>query len=775
MNYFSISGEQLPASFAVTIADSIVVKNVSRRSFLKGLGFASSAFVLAAGWSSSTHASIKWNDKENHPADFEPNVYVRITTSNDVIVTCHRSEMGQGIRTSMPMLIADELGAAWSSIKVEQALANSKYGSQNTDGSTSIRKFYELIRLSAATARTMLITAAANQWQVEPSECEAIDSKVIHSVSNRSILFGDLVAEVQKLEEPAYESVRLKSSKQFRWINQSKKVPLVDGFDIATGNTTFGIDVYLPNMKVAVIARPPVLASKVKSFDSAAALEISGVVDIVQLDDLVEPALYKPMGGIAVIANNTWAAEQGRKALKIEWEWSEHRTHNSQEQRKQMSESLDHADTILRDKGDVEKTQSGAKNLITSEYYVPRLVHAPMEPPMAVADYKDGNFNIWASTQAPQAAQDTVAQLTGVKKKNINLYVTLLGGGFGRKSKADHVAEAAILSKRLGYPIKVTWLREEDIQQSYYHAESLQRLSSTIDVNNQVESWLHRVAEPPIGATFQKGADLIGGESNLGLIDVPFNIPHLRCVAGRVKAHHRIGWLRSVTNINHAFAVSSFADELAAHVKKDPKDFLLELIGPDRKIDLSKEKAEYSNYGEDINQHPIDTGRLKQVIKRVAQNSGWDKRAKQNRFLGIAAHRSFVSYVAAVAEVEKLASGKLKLKKIWIACDCGTVVNLDRVHSQMEGAAIFGSSIALYSEINSTQGVINQSNFHDYRLTRMNEAPEVDVDVIISEHPPGGVGEPGVPPIAPAIANAVFAATGKRYRDLPLTQHNIFD
>ena len=747
------------------------IENVSRRGFLKKLGISSTALVLGVQLPSmltipKALAGSIATDK------FAPNVYVQIGTDNIVSIVVHRSEMGQGIRTSIPMIVADELGADWEKIDIIQGLGDKKYGSQNTDGSRSVRRFYQPLREAGASARMMLQQAAAKQWQVDVSETKADNNFIIHEKSGRQLSFGSLVPAASKMALPETSTLILKAKQDFKFIGKSD-VALVDGEKIATGTTTFGFDVELDNMQYAVITRPPVLAAKVKSFNADAAKAINGVVDVVQLADLEEPAVFKPLGGVAVIATNTWAAIKGREALNIQWHESEHQVYNSDTYKEALAKSCDNPAKVLRSKGDVVKALSDAKQVLKASYYVPELIHVPMEPPAATAHYHDGIFDIWACTQTPQSAQGTVAQITGVAAENININVTLLGGGFGRKSKPDFVVEAAILSKQLNVPIKLVWTREDEIQNGYYHAVSYQKLAAGIDENGQVSAWQHHAAEPPIGATFSKGADLISSEADLGLIDMPYDIANVSCAIGKAPAHTRIGWMRSVTNINHAFAVCSFADELANARKQDSKAHLLALIGGDRKIDFSTENAKYGNYGETLEKFPVETARMKAVIEKASDMAKWGRKLPKGHGLGIAMHRSFVSYVACVVEVSENSDGKIKVHDVWMAVDCGLAVNPERIRSQMEGAAIFGLSLTFFSELTAKNGVIQQSNFDGYEIARYSDAPITHVEIIASDAAPGGVGEPGVPPIAPAICNAIFNATGKRYRELPLKQYGI--
>ena len=745
------------------------IENVSRRKFLKNLGIGSGALVLAVNFpefSGMPKVLASPNTKK-----FEPSVYVHINSDDTVGIVVHRSEMGQGIRTSIPMVVADELEADWQKIEVIQGLGDKKYGSQNTDGSRSIRNFYQPLREAGATARTMLEQAAASQWSVPVNECYAKANQIIHKPSGKAASFGSLVALAATLPIPEPKTLKLKNKADFNFIGKSN-VALVDGKDIATGNTTFGYDVQLPNMEYVVIARPPVLASKLVKFDASKAKKIKGVIDVIGLENIEEPPLFKPLGGVAIVATNTWAAMKGREALEIEWDNSEHASYNSDSYKKMLADSCDKPAVILRKAGDVEATLASADKTYAAEYYVPELIHAPMEPPAAAAHYHDGVFDIWACTQTPQSAQNTVAQLLEVPPENVNVNVTLLGGGFGRKSKPDFIVEAVMLSKMRGKPVKVLWTREDEIKNGYYHAVSYQKLKAGIDSSNNVTAWQHNVALPTISSTFAKGADVIGGEANLGLIDMPYDIANVQCGAGKATAHTRIGWLRSVTNINQAFAICSFADELAHQAGQDPKDYLLSLLGGDRHIDLAAQNAEYGNYGSDINLYPVDTARLKNVVNRVANMADWHKPRAKGKALGIAVHRSFVSYVACVAEVSEQ-NGKISVDNMWFSVDCGTAVNPERIRSQMEGAAVFGLSLTFWGELTAKDGVIEQSNFHDYPLARISDAPNTEIDIVESDAPPGGVGEPGVPPVAPAITNAIFALTGKRYRELPLAKQGI--
>jgi isoquinoline 1-oxidoreductase beta subunit len=525
----------------------------------------------------------------------------------------------------------------------------------------------------------------------------------------------------------------------------------------------------MPGMVHASIERAPVFGGKLKSYDDKETRAVKGVQQTVVLPSLTPPYQFKPLGGVAVIANNTWAALKGREKLKVEWEPGENASYDSAKYKQALLETVRQPQKAARNIGDVDAEFAKGGKTHEAEYYAPHLAHAPMEPPAAVADFKDGKVVIHAATQNPQAVQDTVAGALGIDKKDVECHVTLLGGGFGRKSKPDYCAEAALLSKAVGKPVKVTWSREDDIRFDYFHAVAAMYLKAAVDAKGRPTAWLQRSAFPSIGAMF--AANTRTGQAfelGMGWSNVPFDIPNHRAENGPAQAHVRIGWLRSVANIYHAFGVHSFADELAALAKRDRVEYLLDLLGQPRKIDLGQRGGLAEKF-------PLDTGRLRNVIELAAEKSGWaKKKATKGRALGIAAHWSFYSYVAAVVEVVVDNAGKLRIPRVDIAADVGQVINPDRVKTQFEGAAVFGTSLALMGEITAANGEIQQSNFFDYPVARINEAPLVThVHLVPSQAPPAGVGEPGVPPIPPALCNAIAAATGKRIRDLPIKKHKL--
>jgi isoquinoline 1-oxidoreductase beta subunit len=693
-------------------------------------------------------------------------------------------------------VIADELEADWDRIELLQALGDAKYGDQNTDGSTSIRKHFDLLRTAGASAREMLVAAAAMEWGVPATELVARNHAVHHEASGRSAVYGDLVASAAELDVP--EDVTFKDPADYRYIGKS--MDLVDGVAMTTGTGIYGTDTVLPGMLYASIERCPVYGGTVKTVDDTGALKVAGVAKVIKMPNVTSPPGYNPLGGVAVLASNTWSAEQGRKALAVEWDTGLNAEYDSGSYRKQLVDTSHKDGNTVMNRGDVNAAFESAATVIEADYYAPHLSHAPMEPPAAAAMMHEdgsveiwaatqapqsvqgtvanllgiGSVEIWAATQAPQSVQGTVANLLGIDKTQVKVHVTLLGGAFGRKSKADFSAEAAWLAKKTGKPVKVSWSREDDIRHGYYHSVSAQYLKGALDEEGNTTAWLHRSVFPSIGSTFSAEATGPGiFELELGMIDNPFAIPNMRLESGDAKAHVRIGWLRSVCNIYHAFAVCGFADELAHEAGADPRDYLLRLAGPSRKVNPVDDGVEYSNYGQSLDVHPIDTARYKAVVEKVSAMAGWGRALPDGHGLGIAVHRSFLSTVGTVAEVRVDAKGKVHVEELWLVIDAGLVVNPDRVIAQMEGAGIFGMSLALHGEITAKDGVIEQGNYDTYPVIRMSEAPKaINVHIMDVDAPPGGVGEPGVPPVAPAIVNAYFAATGKRVRELPLKNKN---
>jgi isoquinoline 1-oxidoreductase beta subunit len=745
------------------------IANVSRREFIRGM-FSTGALVLGASlapeilWARTSATAASAND-----AVLSPNVFVAIQSDDTISIVAARSEMGTGISTALPSVLADELDADWSKVKIHQGDGDKRYGDQDTDGSHSVRSFFDVMRGCGSAARFMLIQAAAEQWKVPAGECETRVGTVTHRHSGRTLTYGQLAAPASRLKVPDPAQLRFKPASAWRYIG--KDTPRYNIDALCTGQPVFGIDKRVDGMLYASIERPPVFGGKVKSYDDKEALKVRGVHQTVAIPPFVPPCAFQALGGIAVIADNSWAALQGRQKLNVVWDNGPNDTYDSAKYHDELKATSRRPCKVIRNAGDVETEFAKHDKIVEADYYVPLLAHASLEPPAAVADFRDGKVTVWAPTQDPQTLQSAVASELDMATENVTCHVTLLGGGFGRKSMADFAVEAAYLSKAVGRPIKVTWSREDDIKFDYYNAVAAMYMKAALDKDGKPIAWLQRSTFPPIPSIFKLDA-LYGDPSHLaqGWTDIPFDISNLRVENGPAKAHVRIGWARSVANIYHAFAVQCFADELAHIAGRDPLDYLLDLIGPPRILNLNG--ADYPNYGASYKTYPIDTGRLRRVLQLAAEKSGWAKRKPgEGTGWGIAVHRSFVTYVATVVQVEVNAKGELRIPRVDMAVDAGLIVDPMLVRTQFEGAAVFGTSVARSGEITATNGVIDQSNFYDYPVARINEAPfQTNVHIVESSAPPGGVGEPGVPPFIAALCNAVYAATGKRVRELPLSK-----
>jgi isoquinoline 1-oxidoreductase beta subunit len=746
------------------------MENVSRRRFLTGGIIAAGALVLGVRYYSKLSSGDKLpHDTNADHATLHPSVYLGIDPDGTVWIVASRSEMGTTSRTTLPLVVADELDADWKRVKIEQAIADKRFGDQNTDGSHSIRSFYDAMRQAGATARFMLIQAAAQQWGVPATECETDLHVVVHRSTNRTAGYGELASAAAKLPVPKREELKFKARSAWRYVGKGEVSYDLEA--LVTGKAVYGMDARVDGMVYASVEHPPVLGGKVKSYDEKEALKVAGVRQTVPIDPFQPPAAFQPLGGVAVIADNTWAAFQGRKKLNISWDNGPNESYDSDAYKNELRETTHKPGKVVRNIGDADAAFAKGGKVYEADYYVPLLAHATMEPLVALAEFKDGKVTAWAPTQNPQAAQDIISKELGIAKEDVICHVTLLGGGFGRKSKPDYVAEAAVLSKKVGRPVKVVWTREDDIKFDYYNAVAAMYMKAMLGANGKPTAWLQRSAFPPITSIFDVNA-VYGDPNHLqqGWTDIPYDLPNLRIENGPAKAHVRIGWLRSVANIYHAFAIQCFTDELAHAAGRDPLDYLLDLIGNPRTIDFKG--VDYPNYGAPFDAYPWETGRLRHVTELVAEKSGWGKRKHgKGTGVGIAAHRSFLSYVATVVEVEVNDQGEVRIPRVDTVLDAGLVVNPEATRAQFEGAAVFGTSIVRTGEITATKGEINQSNFQDYPVARIGEVPyQTNVYIVDSDAPPAGIGEPGVPPFVAAFCNAIYAATGKRVRDLPITK-----
>ena len=714
---------------------------ISRRSFLKVTGLTIAISLTPFGYTVLNASDQKEGCK--------PTIWFEIAPDNTITVVVPNSEMGQGVRTALPMIIADELEADWKQIKIVQAPAADQYknpvmGAQTTVGSASVRGFYEPLRKAGAVGRAMLIKAAAEIWKVPEGECTAIMGTVQHKKSNRSITYGKLSLEAAKLEIP--QDVPLKSESEFRYIG--KPMPRVDIPEKVAGKAVYGLDVNVPNMLYGTLARPPVYGAKTISYDQKAAEKIKGVRKIVQTPN-----------GIAVIAESIYAAWQGRDALKVQWDKGSHPDMNTESIEKAYIAGLDKPGAVVTNVGDAKKALAEAAKKVEAVYFVPFVAHATMEPMNCTAHVQSDRCDVWVPTQGQTQAQAVASQLSGLPKDKVHIHTTLLGCGFGRRARPDFVIDAVTASQAVGKPVKVVWTREEDIQHDAFRAATCQRIRAGLDSQGQLIGWDHKVSCASIlkflnPTGIKNGVDVY---SLLGIFDWPgsaafghtnYELPNWYLEQYLSELPIPAAPWRSVQNAPNAFVMESFMDELAKAAGKDAVAFRLELLK--------------------------NNMRARRVLETVAEKGGWGKPAPQGQGRGIAQHACFGSYIAQLADVsvnEK--NGAVKVHRVVAAVDCGPVVNPGPIISQIEGAIIMGLSTTFKEKIEFASGGVKSTNFDDYNLIRMSEIPEIEVHIIKSNEKIGGIGEPGVTPLSPAVANAIFNLTGARIRSLPITPEKV--
>jgi isoquinoline 1-oxidoreductase beta subunit len=669
---------------------------------------------------------------------FEPNQWLRIDRDGIVTITSSVPEMGQGSMTTMPMVIADELDADWSKIKVEQAPANPKLyanpvtGAQAYGGSRGVRDHLALWRKSAAAARQMLREAAAKEWNVPETEVETEPGVVIHRPSGRTLLYGQLVDKAAQLPVP--QNPTLKRKEQFRYMGKEGAAARLDVPMKVDGKAVYGMDVKLPGLLVASIERCPVFGGTVQSFDATAAKAVKGVRQVVKVTN-----------GVAVVADTTWAALNGRRALKVTWDEGPNASLSTARIEHEYARLITQPGKVAKKTGDAEAALAGAGTIIEATYQVPFLEHACMEPMNATAHVTADACHVWAPTQNPGGSQATAARLTGLPVKRVSVTTTLLGGGFGRRGEIDFITDAVETSKAAGAPVKVVWTREDDIQHGFYRPATYNVFRAAVDGKGQPAAWFNRIVGG--GILIQKGrapANTVDGAAVSGAADLPYNIPNLQVEWVEKDWGVPLGFWRSVGSSQNAFITESFIDELAHAAKADPYEYRRALLG----------KAP----------------RHKAVLELAASKAGWGSALPAGVGRGIAVAFSYGSYAAHVAEVSVAPDGGVRVRRIVCAIDCGFPVNLDQIRAQMEGGAVYALTAALYGKITLDHGRVQQSNFHDYPMLRIAEMPKVETHIIDSGEAPGGLGEPGVPPVAPAVTNAIFALTGKRIRTLPIEQ-----
>ena len=686
---------------------------VSRRTFIKTASMVGAGLVIGIDLNCGKLSNA---NAQGQNGAFEPNVWLKIEQSGDVTIMFAKSEMGQGVRTSLPMIVAEELEADWSKVKVEQALTDQKkYGNQSTGGSTSTRTLYTTMRKAGAAAREMLIEAAASQWNVSKAECAAENGTVVHTSSGKKLNYGDLVEAAAKLSVPS--DPVLKDPGKFRFLR--KKMARVDTPSKVDGSAQFGIDIRIPGMVYAAVARPSTFGSTVQSFDAAKAKTIFGVQKVIQTGDIV-----------AVIANSTWAAFQGRDALSVMWTKSEYEDRTTDSLWKQFETMAKSEGDVEHEAGDAEKAYENAAKKIDAVYYAPFVAHATMEPMNCTVRLQDKTCEIWAPSQTPQDAQRGAADALGIPVEDVILHVTLLGGGFGRRLETDFVVEAVKIAKEAALPVKVVWTREEDMQHDFYRPAQYSYFRGGLDANGTPVAWLHRIAGPE-----SKGLLTHACKPS-------YDFANLKIDAQATATGVPTGAWRSVGASQNGFMIESFIDELAFAAGKDPFEFRRNLLS--------------------------GTPRLKHVLEVAADKAGWGTVMPKGKGRGIACVAGFGSFVAYVAEVSVSGDNKVHVDRVVIAVDCGPYVNPDGIEAQLQSATAFGLSAAMKDEITIEKGGVKQTNFDDYRLMMIDDMPKVEVHIIESDDTIGGIGEPGVPPVAPAVCNAIFAATGKRIRKLPI-------
>ena len=711
------------------------MNRVSRREFL--IAGAAAGGGLLLGWHLDGRPRVAAAAAEATPSVFAPNAFIRIGTDGRVTLIMSQVEMGQGTYTSMPMLLAEELEVGLDQVRLEHAppdarlYANPLFGDQETGASSSVRAFYQPLRRAGAAARTMLVAAAAATWNVDPASCRAQKGVVTHSPTGRALTYGALADKAATLPVPA--QVTLKEPKDFTLIGTPAK--RLDTPAKVNGTAQYGIDVRLPGMKIATVAASPVLGGKVASFDDSKAKAIKGVRQIVRLDDVV-----------AVVADNMWAATQGLKALDIRWDDGPNATLSTADVVQGLAAAVQTPGVVARKEGDAVAAIASAPAKMEAVYQVPFLAHAAMEPMNCTVHVRPDRCEVWTGSQVLTRAQATAARVTGLPLDKVVVHNHYLGGGFGRRLEHDYVTQAVRIAQHVDGPVKVIWTREEDIRHDVYRPYYYDRLAAGVDARGQPIAWTHRIVGPAILARYLPAAfrDGIDPDGLDGAVHLIYDIPAIQVEFVRHEEPVlNTGFWRGVGVTHNTFVIESFIDELAAAAKQDPVAYRRALLGK--------------------------SPRARAVLDVAAQAAGWGQPLPAGRGRGVSLlYSGWGSYLAEVAEVEVSKSGEVRVHRVVCAVDCGTVVNPDTVKAQIEGGIVFGISGALWGEATLENGRVQQSNFHDVRVLRINETPAIEVHLVRNAEPPGGIGEPGTAVTAPALANAVFAATGKRVRKLPL-------
>jgi isoquinoline 1-oxidoreductase beta subunit len=735
---------------------------IDRREFLKTTAKGSVALVLGF------YLPVPAAARDVHGSQvFRPNAWIRITSDNQITVLTEIPEMGQGARTVDTMMLADELEADWSTIRVEQApVIPETYKNLSTGGSGGTGTAWDYMRKVGAQAREMLLTAAAQQWGVDKKDCRAESSAVMHGPSGRRLTYGELVETASKLPEIKADRIALKPARDFHFIG--KPVPRVDLPSKVDGSAMFGIDVRVPGMLFAVIARCPHFGGKMQSFDATAAKAVPGVRAVFPIAPLgfipKFPNNINTAGGVAVVADSTWSAMQARRALKISWDKGPSASETTEGLSKQLKEQAAAPPSFVAvNQGDaVRALQEDGKN-VEAHYELPFQAHATMEPMNTTMHVREDGIEVWSPTQIGAGLQEEIALLSGFPAEQVTVHMTLCGGSFGRRYQWDYAAEAWQVAKEMKKPVELLWTREDDMQHDFYRQYAYHRLSGALGAKGNIVAWSHRVVSTPIRAVFEPPEKLkdpkhVASQELSGADVLPYAASNFRLDYAPIHSAVPRAWWRSVAHSFNAFATECFVDELAHAAGRDPYEFRMNLLREDRKLP-------WVMWPDDP---PLETRRFRAVLQLAAEKSGWGRPLPAGQGRGIACCCSFGSYLAHVAEVSVEKDGTVHVLRIVSAVDCGTAVNPDGVKAMTEGAVNYALTPVLNGEITIKDGAVEQGNFDGYQVLRMSDAPDIEVHIAASNGDPGGMGETGVPPLAPAVANAVFAATGKRIRRLPI-------
>ena len=724
-----------------------------RRAFLKTGAAAGAGLVIGFYIPASASDDPAEEQEKKTPNPF--NAWVHIRKDNRITLILEKSEMGQGIMTAVPMILAEELCVDWTDVVVEQAPTNPDVYDHGTGGSGSVAGCWLPMRRAGAAAREMLISAAAARWNVNTNTCVAKDGGVMHGSRQNFFTYGELAEDAAKLPIPNLNTVPLKNSNDFTIVG--KATPRFDGSSKTNGQAKFGIDSRVAGMEYAVIARCPIFGAKLKSFDAAKAKSISGVRDVFAIEPVGQGAFSS--GGVAVVADSSWAAIGGRKALDIKWDEGPHAGESSDTLHRQFLDNAGKPGKVMRNEGDVNAAIAAAAKKVEATYEFPFAAHATMEPMNCTVDIRPDRAEAWVPTQAPQWAQDIIAGVSKLPKDKVIVHTTLMGGGFGRRYMADFVMEAAQVSKQTGKPVMVLWTREDDMQHDFYRPSSYHHLSGAVDSGGAIVAWKHFQTSTSIEAMWSpKGEENPEKSEFATAAFIPYLTPNYRIEYTLAKSGVPRAWWRSVEHSTSGFVVESFVDELAAAAAADPLEFRLRSIGADRRIPDFTDPKEGK---------PLDTARLKGVLKQAAEKANWGAQLGNGVARGIAGYYSFNTYTASVAEVS-MKDGMPKIHRLVYAVDCGRPVNPDGIRAQVEGAAIYGLSATLYDAITIKGGAVEQTNFHQYKMPKIAETPKTEVHIVESTEEPTGIGEPGLPVVAASVCNAVYALTKKRVRRLPI-------